>query len=134
MVLSEKGIINTVLHRLATDGPLESSQLLAALPELVAEPHGADVLHLLLRLGRRLRPLSDGRWTLTTTVQTPEQRIVASAQVYMKSIPGGGALVNSVVTRVTDQTGYDQATVRSIILRRFVNNGWVVRNQLKEAL
>lgn len=133
-MISEKGIINTVLHRLATDGPLESSQLLTALPEVAAEPHGADVLHLLLRLDRRLRPLSDGRWTLAITAQTPEQRVVASAQVYLNSIPGGGALVKSVVTRVTDQTGYDQATVRSIILRRFVNNGQVVRNRLKEAL
>jgi len=134
MVSSEESIIDTVLDRLAAEGPLGLSQLLAALPELAAESRGADVLHLLLRLDRRLRPLSDGRWALAVAAQTPEPRIVASAQAHLNSFPGGGATVNGVVTHVTNETGYDQATVRSVVLRRFENNRRVVRNRLKETL
>jgi hypothetical protein len=125
-------IYDCVLHQLAAGEVRTLSQLLAELPELAADPHGADVLRLLLRLNRRLRPLSDGRWTLTAP-QTPEQRIVASAQAYLNQIPAGGALFDSVVTHVVDETGYDQAAVRGTILRRFVSRGKVVRNQLKEA-
>jgi len=108
------------------------SQLLSTLPELAADLDGAEVLRLLLRLDRRVRPLPENRWTLVSTVQTPEQRIVAAALVYLGNIPGGGALVASVVNHVAGETGYDEPTVRSIILHRFVNNGKVVRNKLKE--
>ena len=126
-------IYDRVLHQLAAGEVRTLSQLLAALPELAADPHGADVLRLLLRLDRRLRPLDDGRWTLATAPQTPEQRIVASAQAYLNQIPAGGALLDSVVTYVVGETNYDQATVSGTILRRFVSRGKVVRNQLKEA-
>ena len=127
-------IYDRVLHQLAAGEVRTLSQLLAELPELAADPHGADVLRLLLRLDRRLRPLGDGRWTLATAPQTPEQRIVASAQAYLNQIPAGGALLDSVVTYVVGETNYDQATVSGTILRRFVSRGKVVRNQLKEAL
>jgi hypothetical protein len=126
-------IYDRVLHQLAAGEVHTLSQLLTKLPELAAEPHGADVLHLLLRLDRRLRPLSDGRWTLATAPQTREQRVVASAQAYLNQIPAGGALFDSVVAHVVGETGYDQATVRATILRHFVSHGKVVRNQLKEA-
>jgi methyl coenzyme M reductase beta subunit len=127
-------IINRVLHQLASGEAKTVSQLLTTLPELTAEPRGAEVLRLLLRLDRRVRPLDSGRWTLAAAVQTPEDRIVASAQAYLNSIPGGGALVSSVVAHIVDETDYDQHMVRSVILRRFVNNRKVVRNRLKEAL
>ena len=125
-------ICERILHRLAKSEGQTLAQILASLPELMADPHGADVLRLLLRLDRRLRSLDDGRWTLVIAPQTSEQRIVASAQAYLNRIPGGGALLDSVVTYVVGETNYDQADVRSVTLRRFVNNGWAVRNQLKE--
>jgi hypothetical protein len=125
-------IYNRVLHKLDEGEAQTLAQILASVPELVAGPNGSDVLHLLLRLDRRLRPLNGGRWTLATAPQTPEQRIVASAQAYLNRIPGGGALLDSVVTYVVGETNYDQAAVRSVTLHRFVNNGRVVRNQLKE--
>jgi hypothetical protein len=125
-------IYDSILHQLAEGEAQTLTQVLASLPELAADLHGSDVLHLLLRLDRRLRPLNGSRWTLATAPQTPEQRIVASAQAYLNRIPGGGALLDSVVTYVVGETNYDQAAVRSVTLRSFVNNGWVVRNQLKE--
>jgi hypothetical protein len=127
-------IYDGILHQLNEGEAQTLAQILASLPELAAEPHGPDVLRLLLRLDRRLRPLDDGRWTLATTPQTPEQRIVASAKAYLDSLPGGGALLDSVVTRVVSETNYALDTVRSVVLRYFVNNGRVVRNQLKETL
>jgi hypothetical protein len=127
-------IYDRILRQLAESEAQSSTQILSSLPELVADPHGSDVLRLLLRLDRRLRLLSDGRWTLATAQQTPEQRIVASAKVYLDSLPGSGSMLDSVVTHVVGETSYDQAIVRSAILRCFVNNGRVVRNQLKENL
>jgi hypothetical protein len=125
-------ITDRILNQLAAGEVRTLSQLLAESPELAVNPHGADVLCLLLRLDRRLRLLSDGRWTLTTAQHTPEQRIVVSAQRYLDQLPGSGALLDSVVTHVVDETNYDRGTVRSVILSRFVNRGKLVRNQLKE--
>jgi hypothetical protein len=127
-------IIHRVLHQLANGEAKSLDQLLTTLPELAVEPNGVEVLRLLLRLDRRVRPLDGGRWALAAAPQTPEGRILASAQAYLSSMPGGGALLNSVVGRVVAETDYDPAMVRSIISRRFVNNGTVVRNQLKETL
>ena len=125
-------IYDCILRRLAKSEGQTPAQILATLPELMDDPHGADVLRLLLRLDRRLRLLDDGCWTLAAAPQTPEQRIVASALTYLNRIPGGGALLDSVVTYVVGETNYDRAAVRSVTLRRFVNTGQVVRNQLKE--
>jgi len=133
MAMSEQGMTDHILHTLARHGPMNFSQLLAAVPELVAESHAAEMLRLLLRLDRRLRLLDDGRWTLASTPQTPEQRIVSSAQSYLDAIPGEGALLKSVVEHVAGETGFADALVRSAILRSFENNGTVVRNKRKGA-
>ena len=125
-------IYDSILHRLAAGEAQTLTQFLASLPELAADPHGSDALRLLLRLDRRLRPLGDGRWTLATAPQTPEQRIVVSAKAYLDSLPSSGALLDSVVTHVVGETNYDQTTVRSTILRHFVSKGILVRNQMKE--
>ncbi len=125
-------IYHSILNQLDEGEAQTLVQILASLPDLADDPHGADVLRLLLRLDRRLRPLDDGRWTLVATRQTPDQRIVASAKAYLDSLPGGGALLDSVLTRVVSETNYALDTVRSVVLRYFVNNGRVVRNQLKE--
>lgn len=125
-------IYDSILHKLDEGEIQTSTQILASLPELADNPHGADVLRLLLRLDRRLRPLDDGHWTLAFTPQTPDQRIVASAKTYLDSLPGSGALLNSVVTHVIGETSYDQATVRLTVQRHFVTKGILVRNQLKE--
>jgi hypothetical protein len=127
-------IYDSILHRLAAGEAQTLTQFLASLPELAADPHGSDALRLLLRLDRRLRPLGDGRWTLATAPQAPEQRIVASTKAYLDSLPSSGALLDSVVTHVVGETNYDQAIVRSIIQCCFVTKGIVVRNQLKENL
>lgn len=125
-------IYDGILHQLDEGEAQTLTQILASLPELADDPHGADVLRLLLRLDRRLRPLGDGRWTLAFTPQTPDQRIVASAKAYLDSLPSSGALLDTVVTRVVGETSYDQATVRSTVQRHFVTKGVLVRNQLKE--
>jgi hypothetical protein len=125
-------IYERILNRLAEGKPQAAAQVLASLPELTADPHALDILRLLLRLDRRLRLLSDGRWTLPTSRTTSEQRTVAAAQAYLNSLPGGGALIDSVVTYVVGETNFDQAFVRSVILGRFDNIGRVVRDKLKE--
>jgi hypothetical protein len=126
-------IIDRILRQLA-DGELRTlPQLLAEIPELAADPQGAEALRLLLRLDRRLRLLDNEHWTLATGPQTPQQRIVTSAQAYLDRIPAGGALVGSIVSHVTQETNYDRTRVRSVILSCFVNNGQVVRNKLKES-
>jgi hypothetical protein len=125
-------IYERILSRLAEGKPQTVAQVLVSLPELAADPHALDILRLLLRLDRRLRLLSDGRWTLPTSQTTPEQRTVATAQAYLNSLPGGGALIDSVVTYVVGETNFDQAFVRSVVLGHFDNIGRVVRDKLKE--
>ena len=125
-------IYDRVLHKLDEGEAQTLAQILASVPELAAGPNGSDVLHLLLRLGRRLRPLNGSRWTLATAPHTPEQRILTSAKAYLDSLLSSGALLDSVVTHVVGETDYDRATVRSTILRHFVSKGILVRNQLKE--
>jgi len=125
-------ITNQAIHQLSGGKKQELADILAAIPEL-APPQGLEVLHLLLRLDRRFRPSSDGGWTLATVPPTRQQRVIASTQAYLNGIRGGGALLDSVVKHVIGETGYDSAFVRQVILRRFVNTGKVVRNQLKEA-
>ncbi len=125
-------IYHSILNQLDEGEAKTLPQILALLPDLADDPHGTDVLRLLLRLDRRLRPLDDGRWTLVATLQTPDQRIVASAKAYLDSLPSSGALLDTVVARVVDETSYDQATVRSTVQRHFVTKGILVRNQLKE--
>ena len=124
--------ITTQLTQQLSEGEKRSlTELVSAIPELTP-PQGLEVLHLLLRLDRQFRRLDDGRWTLATAPLTPEQRVVVSAQAYLNRIPGGGALLDSLLNHVIDETGYDRDWVRSIIVRRFVSAGPVVRNQLKE--
>ncbi len=124
-------VMSRILHQLSNDGPMPLSELLLMVPELAAEPYGVDLLCLLMRLDRRQCLLSDGRWTLASAPQTPEQRIVSSAQSYLDAIPGGGALLNSVVEHVANETGFAPALVRPVILQSFVNNGTVIRNKRK---
>jgi hypothetical protein len=119
-------IYESILHRLAAGEAQTLTQMLSSLPELAAAPYGSDALYLLLRLDRRLHRLNDGRWILATAPQTAEQRIVASAKAYLDSLPGGGALLDSVVTRVISETNYASDAVRSVVLRDFVNTGRVV--------
>jgi len=60
---------------------------------------------------------------------SPESTIFTSAQTYLNSIPQGGALLSSVVNHVALTTGYPIDIIRSVVLRNFVSNGTVVRNQ-----
>lgn len=120
-------IINQVMNQLVSGEARTTEQLVAMLPELAADPHGTDILRLLLRLDRHLRLQSDGRWTLAKAMQTPEQRIVASAQAYLIQIPRGGALLDSVVAHVVKETGYNPAIVRQKIAQNFDAAGKVVR-------
>jgi len=53
-------------------------------------------------------------------------RIVEEADVFLSSVPGGGALLSDLVENVALKTGCDQATVRSVILRNFSSNGELV--------
>ncbi len=75
--------------------------------------------------------MSDNRWTIAQTNATPEQRIITTTQSYLSNIPGEGALLNSVVEHVIENTEYDRALILSVISRSFVNNGRLVRNQLR---
>jgi hypothetical protein len=127
-------ICDLILRRLDNDGACTLPQLLALLPELSEHPNGHEILHLLLRLDRRLCQLDDGRWTRAVTPQTAEERIVETAKSYLSALPGSGAMLSSLVTHVVAETQYDQAKVHSIIQRRFVTRGRIVLNQLKETL
>lgn len=60
---------------------------------------------------------------------SPEDVIFTTAQAYLDSIPQGGALVSSVVNHVALTTGYPPDIIRTVVLRNFVSNGTVVRNQ-----
>lgn len=124
-------IMDHVLDQLSVKSVMSLDDILSGLPELAASPDGTEIACLLLRLDRRVQPLPGGRWALTTTAQSPEQRIVASASTYLDGIPGSGALVASVVSHVASETNYDESVIRSTVLRLFVNNGKVVRNKLK---
>lgn len=132
MLQRDKTLVGLVIDRLKLEGALTKSQLLATLPDLAADSNGGEILHLLLRLGRRLRPLDDGRWTLAVASETPEQRIIVSAKAYLDTLPSSGAMLVSVVTHTVRETGYDQATVDSAIRRSFAVRGKVVLNQPKE--
>jgi hypothetical protein len=125
-------ITDHILYQLANGDMQTLPELLTAVPELAAEPNGVEVLRLLLRLDRRVRLLPDGRWTLTAAAPTPETRIVTSAQTFLDRIPTGGAMLSSLVDHVVKETNYDPARVRAVIMNRFVNNGKLVRNKLKE--
>ena len=124
-------IIERVLQNLSTNEPQSIPQILSALPELANTAQAEQVLCLLLRLDRRVRLMADGRWSTALTSNTPEQRVITTAQSYLSTIPSGGALLTSIVEHVAKNTDYEPAVVSSIILRRFVNNGRSVLNQLK---
>jgi hypothetical protein len=123
-------IMDHVVDRLTVKGVMSLDEIVSDLPELAASPDGIEIARLLLRLDRRVQPMSGGRWALTTTAQSPERRIMASASTYLDGIPGSGALVASVVSHVASETNYDESVIRSTVLRLFVNNGKVVRNKL----
>jgi len=127
-------ISDRILHQLANGEMQTLPELLATIPELAAEPNGGEVLRLLLRVDRRVRPLPDGRWTLAAAAQTPELRIVTSAQAYFNRMPGSGAMLNTVVDHVVRETNYNPARVRAVITNRFVNNSKTVLNKLKETV
>lgn len=64
--------------------------------------------------------------------ETPESIIVTTTQEYLDGIPQGGALVSSVVNHVALTTGYPLDIIRTVVLRNFVSNGVVMRNQPPE--
>ncbi len=127
-------ITDRVLQQLDNGGAQTLSKLLAAVPELAADPYGAETLRLLLRLDRRVRRLPDGRWTLAAKAQTPETRIIDSAQAYLDRLPGSGMMLDSLVKHVAQETNYDPARVRSVIISRFITRGNSVLNKRKETV
>lgn len=76
----------------------------------------------------------------------PESAVTDEATRYLRRIPGEGALLDNLVEHVVLKTGYDAATVRSVILRTFnsngrlvwssqnVSSGWSVVSQMSSAL
>ena len=133
VAVSQEMIMDHILDRLSARGIMSLDEIVSDLPELAVNPDAIEIARLLLRLDRRVHPMSGGRWALAMTVQSSEQRIVASASAYLDGIPGSGALVASVVGHVAGETNYDESVIRSTVLRLFVNNGRVVRNKLKGA-
>jgi len=125
-------ILDSVIHQLSNGESQTTPQLLAKLPALSGNPHGDEVLRLLLRLNRQVHETRPGTWALVEAERTPEQRIVASARQWLDDIPGGHALLNALIERVFEETAYDRALVHSVIQRHFVIRGKVVNNQLKE--
>jgi hypothetical protein len=53
-------------------------------------------------------------------------QIVNAADAFLASVPDGGALLSHLVENVALTTGYDEATVTSVVLRNFESNGLLV--------
>jgi hypothetical protein len=124
-------ITDRLLKRLETQGPQSLEALLGAFPEASEDPCQAEALHLLLRLEKRIRRQDDGRWALAAVAQTPEQRVTSSARDYLTQLPGAGAMLDSVVNQVCEQTGFERAFVRSAIRQNFDCRGARVFKQPK---
>jgi hypothetical protein len=62
--------------------PKNVVELLADVPDLIENPHGLEIVRLLLRLDPRVQPLPDGRYTLTLAETTPADRIVVKPKAF----------------------------------------------------
>jgi hypothetical protein len=121
-----------LLGRLETQGPQLLEGLLTAFPEFSEDACRGEACRLLLRLDTRVRLLDDGRWALAATAQTPEDRIASAACGYLAQVPGPVATLNSVVSHVCGQTGFEQTLVRSMVLQNFDHKGPLVFKKLKK--
>ncbi|MBN1877704.1 MAG: hypothetical protein JXA33_26005 [Anaerolineae bacterium] len=125
-------MLDSVIHQLSNGESQTTAQLLTKLPALSGNPHGDEMLRLLLRLNRQVHETQPGTWVLVEAERSPEQRIVASARQWLAAVPGGRAPINALIDRVFEETAYDRALVHSVIQRHFVIRGKIVNNQLKE--
>jgi hypothetical protein len=59
----------------------------------------------------------------------PTVQIVREADRYLRRVPGGGAVLNHLVTYISQGTGYRKREIRSVVLQNFRSNGELVWKQ-----
>lgn len=123
-------ILDQALQLLRGGNALTTPELLAHIPELAGQPHGEDVLRLLLRLDKRFYQ-QDGRWFLRADVSDSCQQIRQAVQIYFPTHPRG-ELLKHLVPAIAAQTGQSSEEIEKVILQTYRYVGGMILNIPKE--
>jgi hypothetical protein len=123
-------ILDQALQLLVGGQALTIPELVAHIPELVGQPHGEEVLRLLLRLDKRFY-LHDDRWLLREGVSDPRQHIRKAIKAYFQTHPRG-ELLKHLIPAVAVQTGQPPAEIEKVILQSYRHVGSMILNIPKE--